>query len=148
MLPPGWSEYTEPESGYRVGYPPGWEIVRQSPTRTELHDRATPTFLRIDWQRGAQLDPLTAEQQAARAHAAEHPVGYQVARVTPTPFKGLPGAQLEFGYAEAEPWHALELAVRTPGYLLTMAIYSRDRDWPQGWVLFQAFAASLQPPPA
>jgi hypothetical protein len=95
-----------------------------------------------------ELDPLTAEQQAARAHAAEHPVGYQVARVTPTPFKGLPGAQLEFGYAEAEPWHALELAVRTPGYLLTMAIYSRDRDWPQGWVLFQAFAASLQPPPA
>jgi hypothetical protein len=148
VVPAGWAVYTEPRSGYRIAYPPGWEIVRERDTRIELHDRAGPTFLRIDWQRGAQVDPLTAEQQAGEVHAAEHPDGYRLARVEPSPFKGLPGALLEFTYQDQETWHALELGVRTPSYLLSMAIYSRDRDWGQGGALFEAFKGSLVPPPA
>ena len=149
VLPPGWSVYTDQVSGYRVGYPPDWEIVRDNDARTELHDRQGPTFLRLDWHGGTQADPLAAERQAGEAHAAEHPDGYRIARVEPSDFKGLPAALLEFTYQDGgDTWHALELGVRTPSSLLSMAIYSRDRDWGQGGALFEAFKASLVPPAA
>jgi eukaryotic-like serine/threonine-protein kinase len=144
LVPPGWSVHTDPATGYQVAVPPGWEVDSDGP-RTELRDRSSPTFLRIDWQQDPQADPVTLEQQASQAHAGERG-GYSQARLEPAQFKGLPAAVLEFTYQDGETWHVSELGVRSPRHHIAMAIYARDRDWGSGWALFEAFKASFAPP--
>jgi serine/threonine protein kinase len=144
VVPPGWPVYTDPATGYRVAVPPGWEVASDGP-RTELRDRSSPTFLRIDWQQDPPADPVTLEQQASQAHAGERG-GYSQARLEPAQFKGLPAALLEFTYQDGETWHGSELGVRSPRHHIAMAIYARDRDWGSGWALFEAFKASFVPP--
>ena len=147
VVPPGWAVHTDPATGYQVAVPPGWEVASDGGPRTELRDKSSPTFLRIDWQQDPQADPLTLEQQASQAHAGERR-GYQPARLEQAQFKGLPAALLEFTYQDGETWHALELGVRSPRHHVAMAIYARDRDWGSGWALFEAFKASFVPPAA
>jgi eukaryotic-like serine/threonine-protein kinase len=146
LVPPGWGVHTDPAAGYQVAVPPGWQVVVDGP-RTELRDHSSPAFLRIDWQQDPQTDPVTIEQQASQAHAAERG-GYSQARLEPAQFKGLPAALLEFTYQDGETWHALELGVRSPRHHVAMAIHARDRDWGTGWALFEAFKASFAPPTA
>lgn len=147
VVPPGWAVHTDPATGYQVAVPPGWEVASDGGPRTELRDKSSPTFLRIDTQQDPQADPLTLEQQASQAHAGERR-GYQPARLEQAQFKGLPAALLEFTYQDGETWHALELGVRSPRHHVAMAIYARDRDWGSGWALFEAFKASFVPPAA
>jgi hypothetical protein len=145
LVPPGWSVHTDPATGYQVAVPPGWQIVSDGGPRTELRDQSSPAFLRVDWVQDPQADPVTHEQQAGAAHAAERG-GYAQARLEPVQFKGLPAALLEFTYQDGETWHALELGVRSPRHHVALAIYTRDRDWGAGWALFEAFKASFVPP--
>jgi eukaryotic-like serine/threonine-protein kinase len=145
LVPPNWSVYTDPATGYQVAVPPGWDVVSDGGPRTELRDRSSPTFLRIDWQQDPQADPVTMEQLASQAHAGERG-GYSQARLEPAQFKGLPAALLEFTYQDGETWHGSELGVRSPRHHIAMAIYARDRDWGGGWALFEAFKASFVPP--
>jgi eukaryotic-like serine/threonine-protein kinase len=146
-VPPGWSVHTDEATGYQVAVPPGWDVHRDGDDRTELRDESSPTVLRIDWQQDPQVDPVTAEQQASQGHA-EDLDDYQPARLEPVEFKGLPAALLEFTYRkDDETWHALELGVRAPRHHVAMAIHARDRDWGQGWALFEAFKQSFVPPP-
>jgi eukaryotic-like serine/threonine-protein kinase len=147
VAPPGWGVHTDPAIGYQVAVPPGWEVVTDGGPRTELRDRSSPTFLRIDWLQDPPADPVTMEQQASQAHAGERG-GYQQARLEAAQFKGLPAALLEFTYQDGETWHALELGVRSPRHHVAMAIHARDRDWGAGWALFEAFKAAFVPPAA
>jgi eukaryotic-like serine/threonine-protein kinase len=147
VVPPGWGVHTDPAIGYQVAVPPGWEVVTDGGPRTELRDRSSPTFLRIDWLQDPPADPVTMEQQASQAHAGERG-GYQQARLEAAQFRGLPAALLEFTYQDGETWHALELGVRSPRHHVAMAIYARDRDWGAGWALFEAFKAAFVPPAA
>jgi hypothetical protein len=147
VVPPGWAVHTDPATRYQVAVPPGWEVASDGGPRTELRDKSSPTYLRIDWQQDPQADPLILEQQASQAHAGERG-GYQPARLEQAQFKGLPAAVLEFTYQDGETWHALELGVRSPRHHVAMAIYARDRDWGSGWALFEAFKASFVPPAA
>jgi serine/threonine protein kinase len=147
LVPPGWSVHTDPAIGYQVAVPPGWRVDHDGDTRTELHDESSPTVLRIEWQQDPQVDPVTAEQQASQQVAAERR-DYQQARLEPAEFKGLPAALLEYTYRDDDrTWHVLELAMRAPRQHVAMAIRTRDRDWGQGWALFEAFKQSFVPPP-
>jgi serine/threonine protein kinase len=147
VVPPGWSVHTDPSIGYQVAVPPGWRVDRDGDTRTELRDESSPTVLRIDWQQDPQVDPVTAEQRASQDHAAERK-DYSQARLEPADFKGLPAAMLEFTFREHdETWHVLELGMRAPRHHVAMAIVARDREWGQGWALFEAFKQSFVPPP-
>jgi hypothetical protein len=146
--PPGWSVHTDEATGYQVAVPPGWRIDRDGDHRTELHDESSPTVLRIEWQQDPQADPLATEQQASQGYA-EDLDDYQPARLEPAEFKGLPAALLEFTYREDdETWHALELGIRSPRHHVAMTIHARDRDWGQGWALFEVFKQSFVAPPA
>ena len=148
LAPPGWSVHTDEATGYQVAVPPGWEIDHDGDRRTELHDQSSPTVLRIEWQQDPEADPLAAEQQASQGYA-EDLDDYQPARLEPAEFKGLPAALLEFTYREDdETWHALELGIRSPRHHLAISIHARDRDWGQGWALFEAFKQSFVAPPA
>jgi serine/threonine protein kinase len=145
--PPGWSVHTDPSIGYQVAVPPGWRVDHDGDTRTELRDESSPTFLRIQWRQDPQVDPVTAEQQASQAYG-EDLNDYSQARLEPADFKGLPAGLLEFTFREDdETWHVLELGMRTPRHHVAMAIVARDRDWGQGWALFEAFKQSFVPPP-
>jgi eukaryotic-like serine/threonine-protein kinase len=147
VVPPGWSVHTDPSIGYQVAVPPGWRVDRDGDTRTEVRDENSPTVLRIDWQQDPQVDPVTAEQQASQEFAAERN-DYRQARLEPADFKGLRAALLEFTFREDdETWHVLELGMRAPRHHVAMAIVARDRDWGQGWALFEAFKQSFVPPP-
>jgi eukaryotic-like serine/threonine-protein kinase len=147
VVPPGWSVHTDPSIGYQVAVPPGWRVDRDGDNRTELRDESSPTLLRIEWQQDPQVDSVTAEQQASQGYA-EDLNDYSQARLEPADFKGLPAALLEFTFREDdETWHVLELGMRAPRHHVAMAIVARDRDWGQGWALFEAFKQSFVPPP-
>jgi eukaryotic-like serine/threonine-protein kinase len=145
--PPGWSVHTDPSIGYQVAVPPGWRVDPDRDNRTELRDESSPTFLRIRWEQDPQVDPVTAGQQASQSYG-EDLNDYSQARLEPAEFKGLRAALLEFTFREDdETWHVLELVMRSPRHHVAMAIVARDRDWGQGWALFEAFKQSFVPPP-
>ena len=94
-VPAGWARHTDPEAGYTIAHPPGWQVRRVDGTRTDLTDPQTGTYIRVDWTKEPG-DPLQAWQNQSRAFSSRP--GYQELRLEETRFQGHPGAIWEYRY--------------------------------------------------
>jgi hypothetical protein len=109
-VPADWVTYTDPQTGFRLRYPPGWRIGTES-TRTTFTDPATGDYVLIDHQTPPASTPQGPWYTNEPGFAASH-AGYQRIGITTTQFHGYPAALWEYEYnSGAERLHAIDLGM-------------------------------------
>jgi len=144
----GWARHSDPEAGYSIAYPSGWQVRRLDGTRTDLTDPTTGTYLRVDWS-DKPADPLEAWQRSSKAFGESHQ-GYEVVRLEETEFQGYPGAIWEYRYSAAGGrLHASNLTfVTSKERAYALNFQTADGRWDADQALRRQLEGSFQVTPA
>lgn len=144
-LPVGWTQYTDPQEGWSIGVPPGYERS----TRGELvqfRDDQTRRTLRIDYSTGPTQSALAA-WQAFSPQLAGRLADYKELRVEKVDYKGLDAADLEFTYFDQTGLHVLDRTFISTSGEESFALYWQvpAEDWAASVPLFEQIAATFLP---
>ena len=144
-LPAGWTQYTDPQEGWSIGVPPGYERS----TRGELvqfRDDQTRRTLRIDYSTGPTQSALAA-WQAFSPQLAGRLADYKELRVEKVDYKGLDAADLEFTYFDQTGLHVLDRTFISTSGEESFALYWQvpAEDWAASVPLFEQIAATFLP---
>ena len=147
-VPSDWVSYTDPENGYRIAHPPGWQIAEDTsgPNSIDVREPGSGTYLRIAWTDSPGADPQEAWEEFAPKFAATHD-NYREIQMTPTTYKGYRASLWEFTWSSgAVDLHAYDLGFVTgdQGFALNFQTYSDN--WEESQDLWEAFKASFEPP--
>ena len=143
VVPAGWARHTDPEAGYTIAHPPGWQVRRVDGTRiTDLTDPRTGTYMRVDWTKEPG-DPLTAWQEQAKRFSSRP--GYQELRLEETEFQGHPGAIWEYRYNGGGRLHASNLTfVTSEDRAYALNFQTADGRWESSQTLRRQIEDSFQ----
>ena len=147
-VPAGWETYTDPEHGYTVSHPPGWQITPDTsgPNSIDIEEPGTGTYMRIAWTDTPKPDPQAEWERYSQEFAASHD-NYETIQITPTTFKGYEASLWEFTWSEGDAdLHAYDLAFVTGDYGYALNFVAREANWESSKGLFEAFKASFEPP--
>ncbi|MDQ4126332.1 MAG: hypothetical protein M3134_12165, partial [Actinomycetota bacterium] len=137
--------YEDPEAGYQVSYPEGWDVEPLGDTRTDFRDPETGAYLRMDWTPTPGDDPLAPWEAQSDSFAARYD-GYEVLRLEETTFQGYPAAVWEFTYVDGgAELHAVDIGVVTDTYGYALNFQTRAEDWEEMQPLFEAIQESFVP---
>ena len=145
-LPPGWSRYAEPEEGWSIGVPPGFERTTYRGTQVQLRDGGTRRTLRVDWSDDPSPSALVAWQEYS-PQLARVLRDYEQVRLEQVDFQGLDAADLEFTYtADQADLHVLDRTVVAEGGGRAVALYwqVRERDYVDSLAQFEQMAATFR----
>jgi hypothetical protein len=146
-MPSGWVTYTDPATGFVIAHPQAWTVAT-SGTRTDLHDPASGTYLRVDHREPPGASAVGAWQDQERSFMAQYP-GYQRLQLTAMTFDGFSGALWEFTYPSgASTLHAADLGFITGRYGFALYFQTKDGDWQRLQPLFESFKRSFKAPTA
>ncbi len=147
-IPEGWTAYEDPEIGYRVAYPRGWNVIRQSnsETTTDFGDPETGTYLRVDWTDTPGSSPEGAWEESSSIFAGNH-TDYQEIRIDPLEYKGLEAAAWEYTYTDGgAALHAVNLGFVTGEYGLALNFQTHEEDWSGAQGLFRRLKLTFAAP--
>jgi eukaryotic-like serine/threonine-protein kinase len=147
-IPGEWQTYTDPETGYALAYPTGWEIRAQSAsdTTTDFVDPDTGTYLRVDWTNDPGPSPEAAWEQQSDGFAQTHD-DYVEIRLDPTVYRGFDAALWEYSYSEGgADFHAYNLGFVTPEYGFALNFQTRSENWDESQPLFDRFQEGFRIP--
>lgn len=147
-IPGEWQSYTDPETGYALAYPTGWEIRAQSAsdTTTDFVDPDTGTYLRVDWTDDPGPSPEAAWEQQSDGFAQTHD-NYVEIRIDPTVYQGFDAALWEYSYSEGgADFHAYNLGFVTPEYGFALNFQTRSENWDESQPLFDRFREGFRVP--
>jgi len=141
-----WLQYTDPETGFRIDHPSGWNITREG-NYTDFRHPEAAAALRVVVQdsnaRSAEFAWLELERQFR-----EKQPSYSRIRLQPTEFKGYNAAEWEFTYSrQGVQLHNLDLGVVTGAKGFTLNFESRQSNWPVVKAFMERFKSSFVPPP-
>jgi len=140
--------YTDPEAGYRIAHPPGWQIVEDTsgPNSVDIREPGTGTYLRVAWTDSPGPDPQAAWEDFAPKFAATHD-GYRQIGITPTTYRGYSASLWEFLWSSGNTrLHAYDLGVVTGDHGFALNFQTHDQNWASSQPLWDAFKASFEPP--
>jgi len=146
-----WSQYTDPDSGFRIEYPAEW-IVTHEGIYTDFRHPASAAALRVVAQpstaRSAEQGWLDLEKRFQQ----EQP-GYRRIRLETTPFRSLDAAEWEFAYTKVDAGghsvdlHNVDLGVVTGKSAFALNFETRATNWSAVEPFFKRFESSFRPPP-
>lgn len=149
MLPPSaevpddWVTFMAEDAPYEVQHPPGWEVIVQSATITDLRDPETGIFLRLDWVDEGR-DPVEA-WEALSADLAERRSGYEELRLEPTVFRNNQAALWEYRYRDGgDGRRAYNLGVTTGQQGYAINLNAPSSQWDDAKDLWPAFLSSYE----
>ena len=150
VVPAGWATYQDPETGYQVAYPEGWEIVDDSvdASSTDFRDPASSTYLRVDWTDTPGRSPKRAWVEFEKSYRTRHE-NYDRIRIEATSFQGMRAAIWEFTYTDGgADLHALDLGFVTDDGRYGFALYWQTRadEWDSLQSVFEGVRDSYRPP--
>ncbi|HYP22319.1 MAG TPA: serine/threonine-protein kinase [Actinomycetota bacterium] len=140
---PELTEYEDPEAGYQVSYPEGWDVEPLGDTRTDFTDPETGAYLRMDWTPTPGDDPVAAWEGQSASFAGRY-ADYEEIRVDPVTFQGFPAAEWEYTYSGV---HAINVGVVTDTYGYALNFQTRAEDWEESQALFEAIKETFVPAP-
>lgn len=148
--PEGWTEYTDPTTGYVVSYPEGWSIETSSATAnsTDFSDPATGGYVRVDWKQPPGESAVGAWEEYEPAFAADH-AGYErVDEIEPTTYQGYEAAIWEFTFEDGGTTiHALDLGfIVGDDYGFALYFSAPEESWDDLQDEFETIKASFRPP--
>jgi eukaryotic-like serine/threonine-protein kinase len=146
-VPSNWTKYRDPGSGYRLAYPPTWDLIQDAANSIDFRDPDTGTYLRVQWTTTPGLSPVGAWEDQAQTFAASHS-GYEEIRITPTTYRGHEAAVWEFIYTEdGARLHAADLGfVIGDEYGFALYFQTHEEDWTSSQDLFEQLKAAFRPP--
>jgi eukaryotic-like serine/threonine-protein kinase len=147
-IPEEWQSYTDPDTGYELTYPVGWEVRTQSAsdTTTDFFDPDTGTYLRVDWTDDPGPSPEAAWEQQSDTFAQTHD-DYVEIRIDPTVYRGFDAAMWEYSYREGDAsLHAYNLGFVTPEYGFALNFQTRSENWTESQPLFERFQKGFRVP--
>lgn len=143
-LPDGWTRYEDPDEGWSIGVPPGYEQSTYRGTQVQLRDQETRRTLRINFDG----DPAPSALQAWQAFSPqlEARLGdYEELRLEKVDFRGLDAADLEFTYFDETTLHVLDRTVLSPDGERRIELYWQvpQGRWPDSQPVFEQIAATF-----
>lgn len=148
-LPSGWTTYTDPETGFEIEFPQGWQI-EQDPTdtsSTDFQDASTGTYLRVDWTDAPGDDPVEAWENFAEDFSDRH-ANYREIQIEPATFKGYKAGVWEFTYTDGgADLHAVDLGFVTKNMGFALFFQSHEAHWSASQDLWEQLQDSFRPPP-
>jgi serine/threonine protein kinase len=143
-VPAGWTSYTDPGVGFRLAYPPTWNVERHG-TLTDFRDPASATYVRIDHQSPPAATPDGPWYALEPAFAAANP-GYQRIGITRTTFHGYPAAIWEYTYrSDGQQLHAIDLGGIAGDHGFAFNFQTTDAAWSQRQSLLNSLEDAFQP---
>ena len=145
-LPAGWEPYTDPEEGWTIGVPPGYDRSTYRGTQVQLRDEQTRFTLRVDWSADPAPSALAA-WQAFSPQLATALTGYQQRRLAQVEFMGLDAADLEFTHtSKGADLHVLDRTFVSADGGQAVALYWQvnDEDYAGSLELFEQLAATFR----
>jgi eukaryotic-like serine/threonine-protein kinase len=148
--PEGWTEYTDPTTGYAVAYPEGWTVETASATAnsTDFSDPATGGYVRVDWKQPPGPSAVGAWEDYEPAFAADH-AGYErIGEIEPTTYQGFEAATWEFTFEEGGTTiHAVDLGfIVGDDYGFALYMSAPEESWDDLQDEFETFQATFRPP--
>ena len=144
-VPSDWVSYTNPDVGYRIARPPGWQVQQVDRTRTDIRDPKTGSYLRIDWTASPGPSPVAAWQEYSKTFASRHE-GYREIRIESTTYKGFDAAIWEYSYSSrGGRLRAVDLGIVTGKYGFALNFQTAEQAWEESQPTFDAFKAAFQP---
>lgn len=145
--PEGWTTYSDPGSGYTIGYPAEWEIVARATNTNDFTDTATGSYLRVAWTDEPGDDVMARLEDIAADFGAEHS-NYQELQMTPTEYRGYEAGLWEYTYEEGGAvLHAYNLQfVIGDDYGFALNFQTHEEDWEASQDLWESFQTTFQPP--
>ena len=143
-LPAGWTRFEEPDEGWSIGVPPGYEQSTYRGTQVQFRDPDTRRTLRIDFGD----DPAPSALQAWEAFSPQLAArlgDYEELRVEKVDFQGLDAADLEFTYFDETTLHVLDRTAIAPDSARGIALYWQvpDSRWQESLPVFEQIAATF-----
>jgi eukaryotic-like serine/threonine-protein kinase len=146
-VPADWTTYEDPEAGYTISYPAGWQVVpdRGADSNTDFIDPETGAYMRVAWRTppdpaGAQGAWEEYEPAFADRHASE---GYELIGIAEYPYRDYDAALWEYAYGGN---HAVNLGFVVDDYGFALNFQTPAESWDSYQDEFEAFKASFQPP--
>lgn len=145
-LPAGWKRYTDPEEGWSVGVPPGYERSSRD-TLVQFREDDTRRTLRVDYTPDPKGSALAAWQDLS-PQLANRLADYEQLRLEQADYKGLDAADLEFTYFDS----GAALRVLDRNFVAAsgeeaFALYWQvgSQDWEASLPVFEQIAQTFQP---
>ena len=127
-VPTGWTSYTDSATGFKVAYPPTWQVVRNG-TLTDFRDPATGTYLRIDHQTPPAPTADGPWYALEKPFSANNP-GYVRLGITKTVFHGDSAAIWEYTYLSGSVrLHAIDLGMIHGNFGFGFNFQTTDAAW-------------------
>ena len=145
QAPDGWQTYTQPDAGYTIAYPEGWEVVPAGGPRIDFRDPETGSYLRVDWTTTPKDDPVADWRQQTQSFAGRHE-GYEEIGIAPYSYRDYNAALWEFRYSNGgSRLHVGNLGFVTGDRGFALYFQTDDARWAESQPLFDQFRSSFQP---
>ena len=145
-IPDGWTTYTDPKVGYRIGHPEDWKPTPLDGSRTDFR-APDARYLRVDWTDKPGPSARLAWEVQEKSFAARHP-GYQRVRLEDTTFQGHPAALWEYTYPSGgTTLHAYNLGFVVDGkYGFALNLQTKQDQWDGTQDEWREFKESFRAP--
>ncbi|MDQ4131925.1 MAG: DUF1795 domain-containing protein, partial [Actinomycetota bacterium] len=144
-VPAGWFDYTDPDTGFRVSRPPGWEVTDLG-TVTDFRDPQSGAMFRVDTAAPLDESPHRTWQRVERAFAAHTP-DYRRVRLVDTTFQERPASIWEYRYNEnGRQIQVVQLGFYSGDRPVVLRFQAAARDWTDHQPDLAAFEASFRTP--
>ena len=146
VLPEGWTRYEDPEQGWSIGVPPGYERSDRN-DQVQFRDDEQRRTLRIGATapRGAPLEVFADFSRALEGTLQD----YEQLRLEPSELLGQPAADLEFTYYDTTTLRVLDRTFvdesGTQAYELYWQVNSAG--WDEARPVFDELVATFRPRP-
>lgn len=140
-----WSEYQDPETGFRIDYPSDWRVSRDG-QYTDFRHPNDAAALRVVVQDANNRSPEAAWLDLERRFKAEQQ-SYSRIRLGPVDFRDFSAAEWEFTYTRSiVQLHNLDLGVVTGAKFFTLNFEAQDSNWSVVKAFMERFESSFRPP--
>jgi serine/threonine protein kinase len=140
-----WSEYVDPNTGFRIDYPSDWRVT-QDGQYTDFRHPDAAAALRVVVQDSNSRSPEAAWLELERRFKQEQR-SYSRIRLEPTEFRNYAAAEWEFTYTrQGVQLHNLDLGVVTGTKAFTLNFESRQSNWSVVQAFMERFESSFRPP--
>lgn len=145
-LPAGWRAVQIGNTGFRIGHPADWRVVRNAlgDGSSMRFEGGSGRYLLVDWTDRPGQDAAAAWEEQAASYSRRH-ANYREIRIERTEFRDFPTAAIwEWTYSSrGADLHAINLGFADDNWGMALNFQTRANDWQSSADTFESFKATF-----